>query len=86
MRYKYRRYFLYYLGRVFAFLVYLLPLKAGVGIAAFLGKCAYFVLEKYRNIAIENLTKVFVKKRQQEISSVSRARYSKILVKPRASP
>lgn len=73
MRYKYRRYFLYYLGRVFAFLVYLLPLRAGVGIAAFLGKCAYFILEKYRNIAIENLTKVFGKeKAAREIRRIAR--------------
>src|SRR4030042_4538167 len=59
MRYKYRRYFLYYLGRVFAFLVYLLPVSIGTGIAALLGRCAYLILPKYRNIAITNLQIAF---------------------------
>ncbi len=59
MRYKYRRYFLYYLGRVFAFLVCLLPMSVGVGIAALLGRCAYLVLPKYRNLTIANLETAF---------------------------
>ncbi|MDD5174615.1 MAG: lysophospholipid acyltransferase family protein [Candidatus Omnitrophica bacterium] len=59
MKYKYRRYFLYYLGRVFAFLVYLLPMSIGVRIAALLGRCAYFILPKYRKTAIANLEIAF---------------------------
>jgi KDO2-lipid IV(A) lauroyltransferase len=59
MRYKYRRYYLYYLGRAGAFLVYLLPIRIGSAIAAFFGRCAYFLLPKYRNTALENLTRAF---------------------------
>ena len=59
MRYKYRRYFLYYLGRVVAFLVYLLPIRVASAVAAFFGKCAFFVLPAHRNIAIDNLTHAF---------------------------
>ncbi|MDO8536429.1 MAG: lysophospholipid acyltransferase family protein [Candidatus Omnitrophota bacterium] len=73
MRYKYRRYFLYYLGRVFAFLVYLLPISIGVGIAAFLGRCAYLILPKYRNIAIANLETAFgSEKSEREIKTIAR--------------
>jgi len=59
MRYKYRRYYLYYLGRIAAFLAFLLPVRIGSAIAAFLGKCAFFLLPKYRNLTIENLKHAF---------------------------
>ncbi len=59
MKYKYRRYYLYYLGRVAAFLVFLLPISVGSAIAAFFGRCAFFLLPKYRNATIENLESVF---------------------------
>lgn len=73
MRYKYRRYFLYYLGRVAAFFIYLLPVRVGTAIAGFLGCCAFLVLSKYRNIAIDNLTKVFGnEKSAEEIRVIAR--------------
>ena len=73
MRYKYRRYFLYYLGRVFAFLVYPLPISIGVKIAALLGGCAYLILPKYRNIAIANLQIAFGhEKSQRQIRMIAR--------------
>jgi KDO2-lipid IV(A) lauroyltransferase len=59
MRYKYRRYFLYYLGRVAASLAYLLPLRVASAIAAFFGRCAFYLLPEYRDIAIDNLTHAF---------------------------
>ena len=59
MRYKYRRYYLYYLGRVAAFLIYLLPVSAGSAIAAFLAKSAFFLLSEYRNTTISNLAYAF---------------------------
>ncbi len=59
MRYKYRRYYLYYLGRVAAFLVFLLPVSIGRAIAQVLGRCAFFLLPRYRNITIENLSRAF---------------------------
>ncbi len=73
MQYKYRRYFLYYLGRAAAFLIYLLPLKVGVLIAVLLGKCAFFILPKYRKIAIDNLTTVFGREKSaKEIQRIAR--------------
>jgi KDO2-lipid IV(A) lauroyltransferase len=73
MRYKYRRYFLYYLGRVFAFLVYLLPISVGVRIAALLGRCVYLILPKYRNITIRNLQTAFGRdKSPREIRRIAR--------------
>ena len=73
MRYKYRRYFLYYLGRFGAFIVYLLPLKISLAIAGFLGNCAFYILPKYRNIALDNLTKAFGnEKSAKEIKFIAR--------------
>lgn len=59
MKYKYRRYYFYYLGRLVAFLVYLLPLSIGLLIARSLGSIGYAVVGKYRSIAIENLKAAF---------------------------
>lgn len=59
MRYRYRRYFLYYLGRVAAFGIYLFPYRTGRAIGAFLGRCAFLILPKYRRLAINNLRMVF---------------------------
>jgi KDO2-lipid IV(A) lauroyltransferase len=59
MKYKYRRYFLYYLGRSAAFFVGLLPLSVSYVLAVFLGRCAYYILHKYRKIALENLSQAF---------------------------
>lgn len=59
MKYKYRRYYLYYLGRVAAFLIFLLPVRISSAIAAFFGRCAFYLLSKYRNLTIENLGYAF---------------------------
>ena len=59
MRYKYRRYFLYYLGRVAAFLAYMLPIRVASEIAAFFGGCVFYILPEYRKITIDNLTHAF---------------------------
>jgi len=59
MKFRFRRYYLYYLARVGAFLVRLLPATPGLAIAAMAGRTAYFILPKYRRIAVENLTFAF---------------------------
>jgi len=59
MKFKLRRYFLYYLGRGLAFLFYLIPLRAGVAIGGFLGGLAFYIVGKYRRAAIENLEAAF---------------------------
>ena len=66
MRYRYRRYYLYYLGRVAAFLIYLLPMNVGAGLAAFLGRCVFYLLPKYRNVTIDNLTRAFANEKTPE--------------------
>lgn len=72
MRYKYRRYFLYYLGRVGAFLIYLVPARIGPAIGLCLGRCAFFLLPKYRKMAIDNLTLAFgSEKSRQEINRIA---------------
>jgi len=59
MKFKLRRYLLYYLARVGIFFISLLPLKIGLPIAAGIGRLAYWVLPKYRKITIENLRLAF---------------------------
>ena len=59
MKIKYRRYYIYYLLRVFIFLVGLIPLKVSLAIAGFLGNVAFYVLKKYRDIAVSNLDEVY---------------------------
>lgn len=66
MRYKYRRYYLYYLGRVVAFLLYLAPMRVGAAVGAFLGRCAFYILPKYRKITIDNLSRAFRKEKSPE--------------------
>ena len=55
MKFKTRRYFLYYLARVGAFLFFLLPASIGLPIAAGIGRLAYCILGKYRKITLDNL-------------------------------
>ena len=59
-------YYLYYLARVAAFLLYLLPMRVGTVIGAFLGRCVFYALPKYRNITISNLTRVFGNEKSPE--------------------
>jgi KDO2-lipid IV(A) lauroyltransferase len=73
MKLKYRRYYLYYLGRVLAFKFYILPLSVGLFIAALLGRIAFCVLGKYRRITIENLKTAFgTEKSEIEIRAIAR--------------
>lgn len=55
MKFKYRRYLLYYLARVLAFIFYIVPLRMGLALAGLAGRITFAVLSKYRNITIENL-------------------------------
>jgi KDO2-lipid IV(A) lauroyltransferase len=59
MKFKFRRYYLYYLGRCLAFLFYIIPLRAGLSIAGVLGNVAFLVPGKYRRVTIENLRTAF---------------------------
>lgn len=73
MKFKLRRYYLYYLARSAIFLIYLLPRRAGLAIFEKLGYLAYSILPKYRRIAQENLRTAFRdEKPEREIREIAR--------------
>lgn len=73
MKFKYRRYYLYYLGRAAAFTFYMLPLSIGLFIARAFGRMAFYLLGDYRRIAIANLTEAFGKEKSEaEIRRIAR--------------
>ncbi|MCX5686284.1 MAG: lysophospholipid acyltransferase family protein [Candidatus Omnitrophica bacterium] len=73
MKFKVRRYLLYYLGRALAFLFCLMPLRAGLVIGGFLGRAAYHLLPEYRNITIDNLDLAFGKEKSpSEIKRIAK--------------
>jgi Kdo2-lipid IVA lauroyltransferase/acyltransferase len=55
MKFRFRRYYLYYLGRVAIFFIGLLPSKIGLFISGRIGVVAYLILQKYRKITLDNL-------------------------------
>lgn len=55
MKFKLRRYFIYYLGRVVAFIFTIIPLKAGLAIASALGTFVFYILPRYKQLTIDNL-------------------------------
>ena len=55
MKFKFRRYYLYYLARVGIFLFSLLPSKIGLFFGAKAGALAYYILPRYRKVALRNL-------------------------------
>ncbi len=59
MKIKTRRYYIYCLVRIAFFLLNLIPLKISLAAAGFLGKRAFRLLRKYREIAVANLDAVF---------------------------
>ena len=59
MKFKLRRYFLYYLGRALGFLLQLLPMGAALALAEVAGRAAYSILGSYRKITLDNLRQAF---------------------------
>jgi len=59
MKFKLRRYFLYYLGRAVAFIFTITPIKIGLSIASALGTLAFYALPRYRKLTIDNLKSAF---------------------------
>jgi len=66
MKFKQRRYYVYYFGRTLAFLVFIIPLRFGLVLAGLLGRLAFKFLPTYRNIAIDNLNIAFGKDKTRE--------------------
>lgn len=72
MKFKYRRYYLYYWARLFAFIIYIVPLRIALAIADICGYVAFWAAVKYRRIAIENLKQAFGKeKTETEIRAIA---------------
>ena len=59
MKYKFRRYYLYYLARIVVFFIYLLPINIGLYLAKIIGRTAFYALKYYRDIAVSNLKNAF---------------------------
>ncbi len=59
MKFKLRRYYLYYLGRAAAFIFTMIPIKIALVIASALGTLAFHALPRYRNLTIDNLKSAF---------------------------
>ncbi|MBP7055933.1 MAG: lysophospholipid acyltransferase family protein [Candidatus Omnitrophica bacterium] len=73
MKFKLRRYYLYYLGRSAAFLFALLPFRLGVLLGSLIGRAAFYLLPYYRRLAIENLNYVFGgEKSESEVKIIAR--------------
>lgn len=73
MKFKLRRYYLYYLGRTAAFLFALLPFRLGVSLGSLAGRAAFYLLPEYRQLAIYNLTSVFGREKSAaEIRDIAR--------------
>jgi KDO2-lipid IV(A) lauroyltransferase len=72
MKFKSRRYYLYYLGRCLAFVFYLMPLRIGLSISSFLGTIAFRALPEYRRLTLDNLSLVFgAEKSPEEIERIA---------------
>ena len=73
MKFKFRRYYLYYLARVGIFLFSLLPSKTGLFLGAKAGALAYYILPGYRKITFGNLELAFgAEKTKDELKRIAR--------------
>lgn len=73
MKFKLRRYVLYYLARCLAFIVYMMPLGLALALAEVIGRAAFLVARKYAVITVENLKSVFgAEKTEKEINRIAR--------------
>ncbi|MBI5144440.1 MAG: lysophospholipid acyltransferase family protein [Candidatus Omnitrophica bacterium] len=81
MRFKFRRYFLYYLARVAGALFYVIPLGIGSYIGRLFGRLVYRLLVRYRKIAINNLRIAFGReKAKREIEKIARQVFENLSV------
>ncbi|MCX5677906.1 MAG: lysophospholipid acyltransferase family protein [Candidatus Omnitrophica bacterium] len=71
MKFKFRRYYLYYWGRCLVFIFYLMPIRAAAAIAAWLGRIGFALAGKYRNLTIANLRFAFPEKDEAEIKRLA---------------
>ena len=67
---KPRRVVIFLLFRCVSFVIILLPLKAGLKIGEWLGKLAFYILKKERNIALNNIDTAFGNSKSREEKEV----------------
>ncbi len=67
MKIKTRRYYIYYALKLFLYISRLIPRNISLFIADLLGKAAFMLLGKYRNIAISNLDSVFEGRHEENV-------------------
>ncbi|MCX5680112.1 MAG: lysophospholipid acyltransferase family protein [Candidatus Omnitrophica bacterium] len=73
MKFKLRRYVLYYLARCLAILVYIMPFSMALALADIIGLLAFWTVRKYAKITLENLKFVFgSEKTDKEIHRIAR--------------
>ncbi|MFA5144190.1 MAG: lysophospholipid acyltransferase family protein [Candidatus Omnitrophota bacterium] len=73
MKFKLRRYYLYYIGRAVAFVFTLIPLQTGLALASVFGTIAFHMLPRYRRLTIDNLKTVFgTEKSDTELNAIAR--------------
>lgn len=79
MKFKFRRYYLYYLARTFCGLFYILPINIGLRVGAALGRIAFHITAKYRNITLSNLRRAFGgSKTPDEINKIARRTFENL--------
>ena len=77
MKFKLRRYYLYYFGRALAFLFCLLPIQVGIRIGSELGKLAFYILPRYRRSTLDNLRKYLDGERtERELKDIAKNVFS----------
>jgi KDO2-lipid IV(A) lauroyltransferase len=69
---KTRRYYLYYLARISLFLMSFIPLKVSLFMADLIGRAAFRLVRKYRDIAIRNLDMVFEGSHEENVKIAER--------------
>lgn len=79
MKFKLRRYVLYYMARCLAAFVYILPLSIALALADVIGFFAFLAARKYAKITLENLRSVFAgEKTDQEIIKIAKQVFKNI--------
>lgn len=79
MKFKLRRYVLYYLARALAAIVYIMPLSVALAFADAIGSLAFYAARKYAKVTLENLRSVFGgEKTEDEIQRIARGVFRNI--------
>ena len=78
MKIKTRRYYLYYLAVCGGILINIIPLKAGLWLAGFIGRVVFAVLPRERRKMRDNLKNAFPEKKDAEIEKISKEVFSNL--------